>query len=290
MSDAALIEHLTNEDLQECLKRASYEGISPPPTSPVENGEDGLIFDSEAEEPIPFGDEEQAMRISQDLRNLLKASTINRHSQVPFFAPERKNEKKTTFLDKISKFLFNLGEPEKYEPIFTDDLLPSRIRKVKSSDPLLPSHQRLKIAKALSANQLSSKGLTSSVEELAKVERVVEETVVDKEVILNYKYRECMRQAKTMVNLSFAQLKMLLDSSQLPVDLNVRSGVGDLGLYLIPLNELGKDFLLKGKRVKLSIGRNDTKMFVCKSRVVSRHQCQIFNDLNKVRKRLINGE
>src|SRR5690242_3085752 len=104
MSDAAVIEYLTNEDLQECLKRASYEGISPPPTSPVDNGEDGLNFDSEPEEPTSFVDNEKAMRISQELSDLLKASTINRHSQVPFFAPERKSDKKTTFLDKISKF------------------------------------------------------------------------------------------------------------------------------------------------------------------------------------------
>ena len=278
-----VIEQLTNEDLQECLKRASIDGVSPPPTSPTDDFVEKQISEFNHEEII---DEAEVERISEELSNLLQSKIANCDSQVPFFTPERSDGKKKspTFLDKISKLLFNIVEPEKHEPIFTEDMFPQLRRKVKSSEPLLPVDcQKVKIIKTASVDRVSKGvGLTNSVEELAKIEQGVEETVVDKEIIMNFKYRECMRQAKTMVNLSFAQLKTLLDSMQFPVDANSRAGAGELGLYLLPLNEIGKDYLLKGKRVKLSVGRNDTKIFVGKSRVVSRHQCQIFNELNKV--------
>ena len=285
-----VIEQLTIEDLRECLGRANFDGISPPPTSPIDNGDPAL--ESELEGLIPEVDEEKVKQISEELSNLLQSNVANRDgTQVPFFMAEKGEGKKKspTFLDKLSKLLFNIGEPEKHEPIFTEDLFPLSTRKVKSSDPLLPppDGQKVRITKSASENHFSKGiGLTSSVEELAKIELGVEETTVDREVILNFKYRECMKQAKTMVNLSYAQLKMLLDSLQLPLDVNSRAGTGELGLFLLPLNEIGKDYLLKGKRVKLSIGRNDSNIFVGKSRVVSRHQCQIFNELNKVNLKL----
>ena len=54
-------------------------------------------------------------------------------------------------------------------------------------------------------------------------------------------------------------------------------------LYLLPLNDLGRGYLMTPKVRKLRVGRNEEQLFVTKSRVISRHQGQIISQLNKVR-------
>ena len=234
------------------------------------------MYDSEEDE----GEQpEQDMRISQELSELLQQSVPRAGAGIPFFmhpsnpAPEEKKPK--GLLTKLLKYLTLQPKEQEDEPLFPSELFPqpapkevakvSKVRRTSSAEPI----------KIRAGNKLIA---TPSLDEMAKMEQQAEETVVDLECILQHKYRECMRQARTMVGVSYAQLKDLLEASPVPVDVN---RFGD-GLYLLPLNELGQGFLMRGRKAKVSIGRNDMQLFNAKSRVVSRHQCQIFFQLNKV--------
>lgn len=275
-----LVTQMDNTVLDATMLQQIPEGISPPLNSPIP------LFEKDVQEE----DFEVEEEIRTELDSLLKQNISYNDRKIPFFMTQSKNiqEKKPTILEKICKFFYR--EPIEHEAIFPQELLNGTSRTAKSSDQLIINKKKSNRdnqnglwsnRKASSMDKFNAQ-ITKSGNNSGVIGLEQEETMIENETIMNFKYKECMKQAKTMVNISFAQLKLLLESTEAPVDY-MKSG-GNVGLFLLPLNELGKEFLLEGRKKggKISIGRNEMSLFTNKSRVVSRHQSQIFYELNKV--------
>jgi hypothetical protein len=262
------------EDEQYDLEVMEKDGCQSEMPSPlIMCDDDGEENECDQEEDMQAGKTDP--RISTELNELLQQQIRKNEGPLPGFLTSQLSTKpKLSWRERIGRFLANFasgGGDHVREPLIPLGMMSRREQEVTAHNaPVLAS-----FARASSRDPLLSK----STEQLVRSSHADMPLGFDDDDLLHEKYRECLRNAKTSLQLSHAQVKELYKTVACPIE-PLQGEKRPKACFLLPLNQVSKAVVVD--QDKLNVGRLDETLFSTRSRVVSRHHCQIFRDANQL--------